>query len=201
MAYRDFKMDDLEQKFHIREIGKEIFNPSKIVRVQPSDKLLSVLEDAELIPLSTEKALSEQVIAPILVEMKRRNPMIEIYSGEIINGDKKLGLNGEIDFIFSKQPRTIKPKSPIFCVTESKLSLVERAVPQAVAQMLGVRLFNQNKGVTYTTIHGIVTDGTTWLILQLNKNDLYVDSHRYSRGDLPLLLGVLQSIIDYYKEN
>lgn len=199
MAYRDFKIEVLEQKFGIREIGTKIFDPNKIKRVEPSEKLKMDLEDAGIITLSTEKAVSERLVAPILAEIGKRNDFIQIFSGEIIVGDKKEGLNGEIDFIFARTPWTRKPKNPLLCVTESKLGLVNKGVDQAAAQMLGVRIFNQKQGYEEAIIHGVVTDGKTWRFLKLEKMDLFVDKTDYTTTELSLLLGVLQEIIDFYK--
>ena len=199
MAYRNFNLEILEEKFGIVEIGTQIFDAKKIKRIQPSAKLIMDLEDAAIITLSTEKAVSERLVAPILAEIGKRNDFIQIFSGEIIVGDKTQGLNGEIDFIFSRTPWTLKPKNPLLCVTESKLGLVNKGVGQAAAQMLGVRFFNQKHKYKDTPIHGVVTDGKTWRFLKLEDNNLFVDRTDYTTTDLPLLLGVLQEIIDFYK--
>ena len=124
MAYRDLKMKDLGVKFGIQEIGTKLFDVSKIKKITPSDKLLSDLADAEYITLSTEKAVSERLVSPVLVEIAKLNEDLQIFSGEIIVADKANGLNGELDFIFARKPWTRKPKNPLLCVTESKLGLI-----------------------------------------------------------------------------
>ena len=200
MAYRDFKMSDLTQKFGIREIGTHIFDHNTIPRIEPTEKLKADLLEAEYITLSTEKAVSERLVAPVLVEMAKRNEFLQVFSGEIIVADKKQGLNGEIDFVLARKPWTRKPTNPLFCITESKLGLIDSGVDQATAQMLGLRVFNQQKGYDEIIIHGAVTDGSRWRFLKLEGNNLYLDLHRYSTEDLPLLLGVLQTLIDFYKK-
>jgi hypothetical protein len=200
MAYRDFKMDDLERKFGIREIGTSFLDVSKMKRIEPTDKLKTDILEARLITLSTEKAVSERLVTPVLAEMKKLNDeFLQVFSGEIIQGDKAQGLNGEIDFILSKTPETSKPKNPIFCITEAKLGLVESAYPQAIAQMLGIRSFNKNRGHEVPIIHGATTDGKTWRFLRLDGTNLYIDRTEFSSRDLPLLLGALQEIVDFYK--
>ena len=201
MAYRDFSMDDLVKKFGIQEVGVRLFDIKTVIRLEPSEKLKSDIGEADEINLSTEKAVSERLVAPVLVEIKKRNDFIQIFSGEIITADKAQGLNGEIDFIYAKKPITSKPNTPLLCVTEAKLGFPSKAFPQACAQMLGLRLFNANKGHEIPIIHGIVTDGRIWRILKLEDLTLYVDLTEYSISDLPLLLGVLQKIMDFYKEN
>ena len=200
MAYRNFKIAELQAKFGIQEIGSQLFDPAKIRRIEPSAKLLSDLADAELITLSTEKAVSERLVSPVLAEIAKHNDFLQIFSGEIIDADKKVGLNGEIDFVFSRLPWTRKPQNPLLCVTESKLGLINSGVDQAAAQMLGIRTFNKIRNFTDMIVHGAVTDGTSWRFLKLLDNDLLVDRHVYSTVDLPLLLGVLQEIVDFYKK-
>ena len=200
MAYRDLKMKDLGAKFGIQEIGTKLFDVSKIKKITPSDKLLSDLADAEYITLSTEKAVSERLVSPVLVEIAKLNEDLQIFSGEIIVADKANGLNGELDFIFARKPWTRKPRNPLLCVTESKLGLINSGVDQATAQMLGLRIFNHNNGYTEDIIHGAVTDGTSWRFLKLEGSNLFLDLHVYSTENLPLLLGVLQEIMDFYKK-
>ena len=201
MAYRDLKMKDLKSKFGITEIGTELFKVSKIKPIEPSSSLLNKLADAQYITLSTEKAVSEQLVAPVLVEIAKLNDFLQIFSGEIILADKALGLNGELDFIISRRPWTRKPQNPLLCVTESKLGLINSGVDQATAQMLGLRIFNQNNGYNdELIIHGAVTDGTSWRFLKLEGTNLFLDMHVYSTEKLPLLLGVLQEIVNFYKK-
>lgn len=200
MAYRDFKKEDLRQQFGIQENGVYLFRIPQILPINPTDKLKADLEDAQLINISTEKAVSERIVAPVLAEIRKRNVDCQIFSGEIITGDKKLGLNGEIDFIFAKTPITTKPETPIFCVTESKIGRVIEAFPQAMAQMLGVRFFNKKYDNSIDTIYGIVTDGTTWRILKLEGQTVFVDQNNFSINNLSILLGVLQEIVDFYKK-
>jgi hypothetical protein len=201
MAYRDFKEKDLREKFHLNQKYNPIFNGSTVVPVQPSQRLLDALSDAKLITLSTEKAISERIVAPVLAELKRLNPdLIQIFSGEIINADRHIGLNGEIDFIITRATDTIEPQAPILSVTEAKIGKVEKAIPQAASQMLGARVFNQNNNENLPTIHGIITDGTSWLFLKLEDLNFTINDKSYFTNNLPELLGGLQKIIDFYLE-
>ena len=200
MAYRNFKMRDLKEKFGIQEIGTDLFKVAAIKPIEPSLNLINKLADAPFITLSTEKAVSEQLVAPVLVEVAKLNDFVQIFSGETITGDKSLGLNGEIDFVFAKIPITTKPDTPIFCVVEAKIGRVIEAFPQATAQMLGVRYFNKKYGNPIETVHSIVTDGTTWRILKLEGEIVFVDQNNFSTNNLPVLLGVLQEIVNFYKK-
>jgi hypothetical protein len=199
MAYRDFKLIDLETKFGVTSNFVYLFDKTKIKKVLPSQLLLSNLEDAELVPLTTEKALSERVIAPVLAEIKRNNrDKIQLFSGEIINANSKEGLNGEIGFLFTRRPNAPEPQAPIISVTEAKIGRLDKAIPQAAAQMIGARVFNKNHNEPIETIYGTITDGNTWRFLKLEGNIIWIDNAKYSLAEMPILLGVFQEIVDFY---
>jgi hypothetical protein len=197
MAYRAFKEKDLKDKFGIQ------FQTTPfgylVKSISPTQRLVDTLEDAPLVTLSSEKAVSEGIIAPVLREVKRLNPLlIQIFSGEIIIADIASGLNGEIDFIITKEKNSIEPQSPIICVTEAKIGRLDKAIPQAAAQMLGARVFNKKNGEQLDIIHGLITDGTSWRLLRLEGNTVFKDEKTYFTNDLPHLLGALQTVIDFY---
>jgi hypothetical protein len=203
MAYRDFKMSDLTEKFGIVQLmPTPIFNRQSIKMVEPSAYLKMAMQKAELFELSTEKAISERLVSPILAELKERNPnTIKLFSGEIINADVKVGLNGEIDFILTKHPESIDPRAPILCITEAKIGKIQKYIPQAVAQMIGARVFNAKNKEPIDIIYGAVTDGKVWRFLKLEKAELFTDDKDIFINELPLLLGALQFIVDSNNKN
>jgi hypothetical protein len=199
MAYRDFKMKDLKAKFGIQEIGTQLFDRDKIKHIEPSDKLKSDLEEADFISLSTEKAVSERIIAPIIVELVKLNKdFIQIYSGENIKTEN--GLSGQIDFIIDCLPITMLPRKPYFIVVQSKIGFVFKGFDKAIAQALGIHLFNKlNKKTDNQIVYAIATDGKFWNIGKLEDNNFYIDTEHFSTYELPLLLGALQEIVNFYK--
>ena len=199
MAYKDFKLIDLEQKFGIRSDFKYLFQKTEVKKVEPSSLLMNNLADAELVPLTTEKALSERIIAPILAEVKRNNrDKIQLFSGEIINASAKDGLNGEIDFLFTRRPNAPEPQAPIISVTEAKIGRLDKAIPQAAAQMIGARFFNEKNHEPIQIIYGTITDGNTWRFMKLEEQTIWIDHAKYSLAELAVLLGVFQEIVDSY---
>jgi hypothetical protein len=55
------------------------------------------------ITLSTEKARSELIISPILVEVREAlREQVSLFAGEEFNVDPAAGLNGVCDFIFNR---------------------------------------------------------------------------------------------------
>jgi hypothetical protein len=201
MAYRKYTDQKLRELLHLRRQKIELFKDSKIGLVQASEWLRSTLQIAKKLNLTTEKAVCEALVSPILTEIKILNEnSIDLYSGELVNVDKSLDLNGEIDFLFTKVKDSLGIQAPILCITEAKIGLIDKGIPQAAAQMYAVRLFNEKEGNPLEIVYGAVTDGKTWRFLKLEGNILYTDLEILYLNNLPLLLGTLQWIIDFYKD-
>lgn len=198
MSYKKFTFSDLEEKFGLKQSAKHLFE--KIVALKPTDLLVLQLEIAYENPLLSEKAICENIISPILVELKRKNKdSIQLFSGLDLPANKKVGLKGECDFLFAKAPQAREMTAPIISITEAKKGDIEAALSQNAAQMLGARIFNEKRKKNTPIIYGAVTNGTEWLFLKLEENTVFVDTKRYATVNLPELLGVLQTIINFYK--
>jgi hypothetical protein len=200
MAYRDFKLNDLNVKFGIHQREAKLFHNIKLI--QPSDWLFQTLErNQKKIRMTTEKAVSEAIIMPILSAVQENNEdELTLFSGENLLADKSVGLNGEVDFLFIKQPQAYEIYAPVINVTEAKLNkAIEKSIAQAAAQMVGARVFNQKNDNPIETIFGVVTNGDKWIFLKLEKELLLIDSDRYSSENLPELLGAFQLMADFYK--
>ena len=200
MAYRKYTDKKLQELLHLRRQKIELFKDNDVQFVQASDWLKNTLQFAKKLNLTTEKAVCEALVAPILTEIKILNEKtVDLYSGEQVNVDKTRNLNGEIDFLFTKGTDSLSIQAPILCITEAKIGLIDKGIPQAAAQMYGVRLFNEKEGKPLKTVYGAVTDGKTWRFLKLEEDILYTDLEILYLDNLPLLLGTLQWIIDFYK--
>jgi hypothetical protein len=144
MSYKDFSIKTLSEKLSIEQKKSRRLFSDTITPIQPSTRLAAMLEAAQEMVITTEKAVCEYIISPILMDIKLNNrDKIEMYSGEFLNVDKSKGLNGEVDFIFAQSPQSYAIKAPVFCITEAKIGRLDRALPQAIAQMCGARLFNE----------------------------------------------------------
>ena len=197
MAYTDFTLETIEEKFGIK--NREIRLFGAIGSIEPSAKLKDDLEEANTYPLRTEKAKSELLVMPVLKELRRiSSRYFTIYSGEVLNADAANGLNGECDFILAKDIGSYSINYPILQLVEAKKNDIDLGIPQCAAQMVGAKVFNQKKGVEPEMIYGCVTTGDEWLFMRLGK-DIEIDSQTYYLNQLPEILGVFQHIIDYYK--
>ncbi len=200
MAYRDFKTIDLQEKFGIVNAQTKLFPDIK--HIEPSSLLVQILErNRQSTSLRTEKAVSEALIAPILMEVLEHNQKkVTLFSGENLVADKSLGLNGELDFLFLKAPYALDIAAPIINITEAKLDrALIKAMNQCAAQMIGAQLFNKTHKYEQNIIYGAVTDGYEWRFVRLEDKTLTLDKDQYNSANLPQLLGVLQTIIDFYE--
>jgi hypothetical protein len=197
MAYSDITLTQLKDQFGISNFQKHLFE--KMPPLEISEWLQKCLEIAAELPVRSEKAKSEWIVAPILTELRNRNDkFFTIYSGENLVGDASQGLNGECDFILSKESGSFDINCPIIQVVEAKKNDVEVGIAQCAAQMLGAKIFNQKKGEPTEYVYGCVTTGTEWLFLKLN-DVLTIDKRKYFLNELGEILAVFQHILDFYK--
>jgi hypothetical protein len=151
-SYSQYTYDDLDGLNLTVQLHEVFVN---IPQVAPSDFLVQTLEINSKQALTTEKAKSEFIIAPILYEIARKNvDKVSFFSGYNFDVDKTLGLKGFCDFMFTKYPRVTVIKEPVFCIVEAKNDNIERGIPQCVAEMYAAKLFNEqkNKKLTPSTV-------------------------------------------------
>jgi hypothetical protein len=197
MAYSDFSLEDLEVKFGVKNFTSKLF--LNVEPLEPSENLKNDLQLAAELPLRSEKAKSEAIVFPVLVELRNRNDkFFTIYSGDNLNADESLGLKGECDFILAKDVHSFSINYPIIQIVEAKKNDIDLGVPQCAAQLLGAKIFNEKKGVQLEKIYGCVTTGDEWLFMKLEK-DVFVDDQKYYLNEINKLLGIFQQIIDFYK--
>ncbi|MEM1214231.1 MAG: hypothetical protein AAGJ82_01000 [Bacteroidota bacterium] len=202
MAYRDFSLEDLRAKFQIQNRLVDLFDDSALEEVAPSEQLLTQLAEAQELPIKSEKARSELIIAPILLELRRINQkFFTIYSGDTLVADKAKGLTGECDFILAKETGSFSINVPLLAIVEAKKQDIETGINQCAAQLYGAQVFNQKSGTKLDCIYGCVTTADNWKFMRLEGRIVYIDNVIYYKSDLARILGVFQKIINYYKAN
>jgi hypothetical protein len=96
---------------------------------------------------STEKARSEFLIAPILMEARRlRHGAVSLFSGAELNVDASRGLNGFCDFVLSGSATQTELDAPLITIVEAKNENIRAGVPQCAAEMFAAQLFNERRG-------------------------------------------------------
>ncbi len=198
MPYSKFTLDLIEKRFGIQNQVVNLFLKSE--KLTPSERLTDALQTAQELPVRSEKAKSETIVFPILVELRNRNDkFFTIYSGDNLNVDESQELEGECDFILAKETGSFNINYPIFQLLEAKKNDTDLGIPQCAAQMIGARLFNEQKGIKLDNIYGCVTTGKDWIFMLLSDK-LYIDKRTYYLENIEELLGVFQQIINYYKQ-
>jgi hypothetical protein len=206
MAYSNFKILDIRQKFGIRTRIVRLFE--QIAPAAPSEWLIQTLSVYPELSVFSEKARSEWLIAPILTEVwKQTGKKFGIHSGVNLEADAEQGLNGECDFILTARPeKSYFLTAPVVAVVEAKKNDFVNGIPQCAAQLIGARIFNRLDAggeISLEPVFGAVTDGTEWLFMKLEDNFLYVDtlSYEIAGGGLPQILGIWKHILNICMQN
>ncbi|MBD2136738.1 hypothetical protein H6F32_03835 [Anabaena sp. FACHB-1237] len=197
MAYSDFKLSEIIQKFELtlNEVSGLFADVSE---EEPSDLLTIILkENVDLAnSINTEKARSEMIISPILLEVRRKlNNQISLFSGVDFNVDNQQGLNGFCDFLISLSKEQLFIRAPVITLVESKNENLKSGLAQCIAEMLAAQLFNQQKQNPIKIIYGAVTIGTIWQFLKLENKIISIDLTEYYIKDVKKILGILISAI------
>ncbi len=198
MAYSDFKLGELIKTFGLT-ISESSGLFANVPEVDYSDILATLLqENVDLaVSINTEKARSEMIIAPILLELRRKfNYQIGLFSGVDFNVDNERGLNGFCDFIISLSKEQLLVRAPVITIVESKNENLNIRLGQCVAEMIAAQLFNQKEENEIPIIYGAVTIGTIWQFLKLKDKTIFIDLSQYYIKDIKKILGILSSAIN-----
>ena len=103
MAYDNFTLESVKQQFDLKLINYPFCEPLAVV--EPRSEFLTIFDESFLLArvARSEKAKSELLVSPILVEARRlADKRVQLFSGEEFDVDRDRGLNGFCDFLFSK---------------------------------------------------------------------------------------------------
>lgn len=196
MAYSDFTLKSVKQAFSLKtDEQQELF--AKIVDVKTSEHLHAWLQ--EQVPLGlaigTQKARSEMIIAPILVEarklMQRR---VSLFSGVEFDVAPDQGLTGMCDFIFCRSAEQLMLTSPFLVVVGAEKEDINQSIARCIAEMVAARMFNEREDTGVKTIYGVVTVGSIWKFLKLEGQTVIVDRGEYYLPQTGKILAILLHI-------
>ena len=197
MAYSEFKLKELVKQFDLTlQENQDLF--ADILEVEPTEILkVALKENAALaVDINTEKARSELIIAPILLEVRRQlNYQIGLFSGSEFNVAPEKGLNGTCDFLMSLSAERLFISAPVITLVEAKKEDIKAGFGQCTAEMLAAQLFNEEEGNQIPVIYGAVTSGTVWRFLKLEGKIVAIDAIEYYLRDVGKILGILLSAI------
>ncbi|MBF2005568.1 MAG: hypothetical protein IGS49_08880 [Chlorogloeopsis fritschii C42_A2020_084] len=193
MPYSQFTIDRVKQDFRLNTVEGVRFFPESIEPIAPTPRLLSILEDLPwAIAVDTEKARSEVIINPVLLEVRRiLNQEISVFSGEEFNVDASVGLNGVCDFLISRSPEQLIVEAPAIVIVEAKKSDIKSGLGQCIAEMVAAQRFNEAKGQPITVVYGSVSSGTQWRFLKLEGQTITIDLTDYPLPPVEQILSFL----------
>jgi hypothetical protein len=194
MSYSDFKT--IDQAVASLELMVEdiphLF--SQFPSIEPSQRLKETLEETLDLAssISTEKARSELIITPILLEVRRifKNK-IGYFSGNSFNVEESKGLTGACDFILTASSNQSLITAPVLTLVEAKDNDIRIGLGQCVAQMVAAQIFNTRKGIENQVVYGAVSTGTNWKFIMLENDLVKIDLTEYFITQINQILGIL----------
>lgn len=196
MAFSDFKYPDLVAQFGLtRESVEDLF--AGVPPVPPGEGLRAALPANVRLAsvVSTEKARSEWMVAPILSDLwARYHGQIGVYSGANFSADPEAGLTGYCDYLLCRSPQQPDPDPPVLVAFEAKNEDIRGGLGQCVAAMIGAERYNRREGRRLDAVFGCVTSGTAWRFLRLSGGVVTLDLREYGIGEVDRLLGILVHI-------
>jgi hypothetical protein len=196
MAYSDFNLRTAREKFGL-VLREDIDLYAATPEVEASPRLRDFLKEwsPAALAMNTEKARSEMIIAPILMELVRLSGhRINLFSGLSLDVDKDRGLSGVCDYLLALSPERYFLSHPSVAIVEAKREDITSGLGQCVAAMVGVRTFNEREGLAATVIHGAVTTGSTWRFLKLQGDCVFIDFPEYYLHQVGKILGILLAV-------
>lgn len=192
MAYRDFKFPTVADDLGLNLSAASLF--TGVAPLTPRPELVNTLARGVRLATSidTEKARSEFVLAPILLEVVGLlNDRYSVFSGVDFNVDPTRGLNGYCDFLLCRDPFQYAVRAPVVTVAETKNDDVVSGFAQCIAGMRAAWLFNAARGTPVGQVFGAATSGTEWKFLRLRDTDLTIDNDLYYVSDPGQILAIL----------
>lgn len=196
MSFKDFSLVDVPRKLGITIKERSLF--VDVNERRPSAWLEETLKETTNLALSlgNEKARSELLIAPILLEVRRAlEHRISFFSGIDMFMDESRGLTGTCDFILSRSPEQLLMRAPVVAVVEAKQENIKGGLGQCAAAMLASRIFNEREGHPVPAVYGAVTTGDVWRFLSLSDDALTIDTDTYLIGQIDKILGILCAMV------
>jgi hypothetical protein len=192
MAYSNFTIEEVELQFNL-ELQAVSFLPI-VSPVAPSKFLDHYLERGLILTKrnASEKARSEFLIAPILMELETSLvDSISLFSGEDFTVDRSLGLNGICDFLISRAPAQLTIKAPVIAVVEAKKGVLRDGWGQCIAELVAAQKFNRQRHQEVSCTYGIVTNGLLWQFIKLSDQMVSIEPTEVSLKPIDQLMGIL----------
>ena len=198
MPYSQFSVEQIKTNFGIN-LTRTVDLFADIPEIEASSFLQETLQfNLPLaLEINSEKARSELIVAPILVEIKKLLPeRMSLFSGREFNVDPARGLSGYCDFLISRSPEQLVIESPVIALVEAKNDNIQSGLGQCMAETIAAQIFNQRQENDIQTIYGVVTTGSIWKFFKLEGTAIEIDTTEYFINNVGKILGILINFIE-----
>ena len=196
MGYSDFTLAELRRRF-----GVELaYSPGLFDDAPESDPTPAVEYVLEhympfALNMNTEKARSELIVAPILMELTLSRPgPLALFSGSTFEVDAAAGLTGRCDYIIARSPRPFELQAPAIIVVEAKNENLIAGIPQCLAGMVAAQRLNARDAAN-GPVFGAVTTGTAWRFLRLDGANARIDDAEIPVQQIRKIFGIFDGCL------
>jgi hypothetical protein len=196
MAFPDFSLPQVQQEFGLELHDANLFSAAATFPVR--DDIAAFVRDGAALAVAnnTEKARSEFVLAPVLLELRRAShDNFLLFSGVEWNLAAERALSGYCDFLLTKGESQYILRAPFVAVVEVKNEISRNDLGQCIAAMYAAQLANQQAKTSLARVHGVVSGGGVWKFLRLEGNVVTIDIPEYYIDNLPKIMGILREIV------
>ena len=204
MAYSDFTLESAIQRLGLTMSPPvDMFAALPPVPVRPMFAELLVDQITVATAVHTEKARSELIVVPILMEARRQaGRPTSFFSGVPFDVSPELGLNGICNFLLCLSPNQFIIGPPVLAVVEAKNDSIRGGLGQCAAEMVAAQLFNQKQAIDDFAgqpdlLYGAVTTGSLWRFLRLQGAQLQIDQSEYTPDQVGKILAILMECLSY----
>jgi len=197
LSYKKFTLQQVVLQFNLKTKVSDAFFDN-VIPQPPSPLLTEILK--ENVPLAlaigTEKAKSELIVMPVLVEVRKSaDRKVSVFSGIEFNVEPSSGLKGICDFLISKSEEQYILRSPVITLVEAKKGEIDAGMGQCAAEMVAARKFNTIHQTDVRQIWGVVTTGTLWKFLELTEQQIIIQADETAIEHIDHILGMFLKMI------
>lgn len=196
VTFSEFSIKKIKKQFGIKLDESGDFFAS-VAPISVSSALPAFLKESLPLALKigTEKARSEMIVTPVLLEVYRRlGGAISFFSGTDWDVDEAQGLRGRCDFLMGLTSEQLTIEAPVLTIVEVKNDDTHAGIAQCLAEMIAAQIFNRQNQSDVPMIYGVVTTGSNWKFLRLVEKTAYVDVTEYYIKEVERIVGIIVSM-------
>jgi hypothetical protein len=196
MSFQNFSFPQVREDLGLTIDEADLFSDVAIVAIR-EEFVAALTEGTNLaLAVNTDKAKSEFIIAPLLLELRRsQRDRFALFSGVELTVDPSRGLNGVCDFIITKSARQFILSAPLIAIVEAKNDNLRSGLGQCIASMYAAQIFNQQSSASIEAVFGAVTTGSAWRFVRLRQAVVTLDVKEYYIDNPGKILGILTYIV------